>query len=190
MRQPAEALRAGRPRRGAKPRRRPASLFGVDPDTPVVVLPTVPTGNRSPSQNGRHDVRSQPPPPRPLDPGRARAAAYVGHTHIRLRGEQTGTIGVCNARTATASISLRLGTALMTFWSAAASQGVLEAVAAARNGLTAVPDTIAAAADPYGTLAIAVDWTTPAQLCGGSPKPAPPRTAATPCAGWTSTWGP
>ncbi|MDQ1246121.1 MAG: hypothetical protein QG597_488 [Actinomycetota bacterium] len=90
----------------------------------------------------------------------ARAAAYVGHTHIRLRGEQTGTIGVCNARTATASISLRLGTVLMTFWSAAASQGVLEAVAAARNGLTAVPDTIAAAADPYGTLAIAVDWTT------------------------------
>ena len=90
----------------------------------------------------------------------ANAAAYVGHTHIRLRGQQVGAIGVCNARTTSASISLRLGTVLMTFWSAAAAQGVLEAIGAARNGLTGVPEAIAPATDPYGTLAIAVDWTT------------------------------
>jgi len=89
----------------------------------------------------------------------ANTAAYVGHTHIRLRGEQTGTICACMARTPNAKVTVGLGTVLMTFWSAAAAQGLLEALSAAQPLLVSLPDAVPAVADPYGVLAIAIDWT-------------------------------
>jgi hypothetical protein len=89
----------------------------------------------------------------------ANAAGLVAHTHIRLRGPQTGKIDVYNARTPHARVTMTLGTVLMTFWSASAAQGVLEGVSAARNTLMHIPAEMPVNPDPYGTPTIAVDWT-------------------------------
>ena len=89
----------------------------------------------------------------------ANAPGLVAHTFIRLRGPQTGTVDVYDARTPHARVTMRLGTVLMTFWSASAAQGVLEAISAARATLVHLPPTSATAPDPYGQPAIAVEWT-------------------------------
>lgn len=89
----------------------------------------------------------------------AGAPGFVSHTNLRLRGQQAGTIDVYNARTPSARVSLTLGTVLMTFWSAAAVQGVLEAISAAKPTLVYLPQTLPAGGDPYGQPKIALDWT-------------------------------
>lgn len=91
----------------------------------------------------------------------AKAPAFVAHTTLRMRGEQQAQIDVYNARTPHARVVMTIGTTLMTFWSAAAIQGVLEAVAAAKTSLIHIPKALPALPnDPYGQPRIAVDWTT------------------------------
>lgn len=91
----------------------------------------------------------------------ANAPAFIAQAGLRLRGEQRGTIDVYDARTPHARVSLTIGTVLMTFWSAAAVQGVLEAIAAAKVTLIRLPKALPALPyDPYGQPRICIDWTT------------------------------
>lgn len=89
----------------------------------------------------------------------ANAPAVVAHTLVRLRGEQTGDINVYNARSPLARVVVRFGSIAMTFWNAAAAQGVLEGVAAARTALLSMPVAMPVTPDPYGQPAVAVEWT-------------------------------
>jgi hypothetical protein len=87
-------------------------------------------------------------------------AAIISHTFIRLRGAQTGTITVHNARTDIARVTLAWGGMLMSFLNAQAAQGVLEGLSAARTTLADLPTEAAPAArEPYDQPAIAIDWT-------------------------------
>ena len=91
----------------------------------------------------------------------AKAPAFVAHTTLRMRGNQTATIDVYNARTPHARVVMTINTTIMTFWSAAAIQGVLEAVIAAKTSLIHIPKALPALPnDPYGQPRICVEWTT------------------------------
>lgn len=91
----------------------------------------------------------------------AKAPAFVAHATLRLRGEQKATIDVYDARTPQARVSVTIGTVLMTFWSAAAVQGLLEAISAAKVTLIHLPKALPSLPyDPYGQPRICIDWTT------------------------------
>jgi hypothetical protein len=89
----------------------------------------------------------------------ANAPGMVAHAFVRLRGEQTGVIDVYDARTPHARVTMRMGTVLMTFWSASAAQGVLEGISAARATLMHLPAASPVTGDPYGQPAVAIEWT-------------------------------
>lgn len=91
----------------------------------------------------------------------AKAPAFVAHATLRLRGEQKASIDVYDARTPQARVSVTIGTVLMAFWSAAAVQGLLEAISAAKVTLIHLPKSLPALPyDPYGQPRICIDWTT------------------------------
>ncbi|MGD9622384.1 MAG: hypothetical protein AB7G47_19950 [Mycolicibacterium sp.] len=104
-------------------------------------------------------VKATPAPTTTPSTLAANAPGIVAHTHVRMRGTQTGDIAVYAARTPKARVTLTVGTVLMTFWSAAAVQGVLEGISAAKATLLYLPAAMPITADPYGQLTVAVDWT-------------------------------
>ena len=76
--------------------------------------------------------------------------ATITHTIAVIRGDIHSDITVHHARTSDARITLIFGTTLMTLYSAAGAQGLLEAFAAARGAIAQLPHHIpAAAAPPY-----------------------------------------
>jgi hypothetical protein len=89
----------------------------------------------------------------------AATSGLIAHTYVRMRGQQSGNIAVYNARTPHARVTMTIDTVLMTFWSAAAAQGVLEGISAAKHTLLHVPTAVPIPQDPYGRPTIAVDWT-------------------------------
>lgn len=104
-------------------------------------------------------VKAAPAPATSPSTLAANAPAVVAHTNVRMRGTQTGDIAVYAARTPQARVTLTVGTVLMTFWSAAAVQGVLEGISAAKATLLYMPQAMPVTSDPYGQPTVAVDWT-------------------------------
>ncbi|MDA2893374.1 hypothetical protein PDG61_20840 [Mycolicibacterium sp. BiH015] len=96
--------------------------------------------------------------------------ATITHTTAVLIGELHSDIAVYHAQTTDARIGLIFGTTLMTFYSAAAVQGLLEAFAAARGASTRIPRRIAApntaaAPEPFARTTLAVEWTRRPAYC-------------------------
>src|ERR1700759_1116835 len=89
----------------------------------------------------------------------ATPSAFAAHSSLRLRGPQTGTVAAYQARSPHARVTLTLGTVLMTFWSTAAAQGVLEGISAAKPTLIHLPADLPTVPDPYGQPSVSVDWT-------------------------------
>ncbi|MEE6140456.1 hypothetical protein SKC41_29615 [Mycobacterium sp. 050128] len=97
------------------------------------------------------------------DPARSTPAAIVTHTLVRIQGAQDGDITVFHACTPTARLTMAWGGILMTFWSAQATQSVLEALAAARPLvaplLRRIPALPQPPLEPFAQQTIALDWT-------------------------------
>lgn len=90
----------------------------------------------------------------------AGSPAVVSHTFVRFRGRITGHLTAHDARTEQARVSLTLGTVHQNFWSAQASQGVLEGMSAAKATLAHLPSNVGPSdSDGYDQPAIAIDWT-------------------------------
>ena len=69
-----------------------------------------------------------------------RGAAIISHTTVAVAGPQSADINVLHARSNEARLTVNLGSGMMlTFLSADATQGLLEAIAAARAHLANVP---------------------------------------------------
>jgi hypothetical protein len=97
------------------------------------------------------------------DPAQAMPAAVITHTVARIQAEQSGDITVYHSRTPTARMTLTWGGLLMTFWSAEATQSVLEGFAAARPMLAHVtrqfPPPPTVTTEPFAHQTLALDWT-------------------------------
>ncbi len=90
-------------------------------------------------------------------------AALITHTIIRIQGDQTGDITVYSACTPDARIRITWGGLLMTMYTAAAVQGVLEGFATARTAMAQLPRAIPTAttgdAEPFAHSTVSIDWT-------------------------------
>jgi hypothetical protein len=90
-------------------------------------------------------------------------AAVITHTMARIAAQQSGDITVYHACTPTARMSLVWGGLLMTFWSAEATQSVLEGFSAARPMLAHLvrefPPTPRPATEYFAQQTLALDWT-------------------------------
>ncbi|MDG4667932.1 hypothetical protein [Mycobacterium sp. 236(2023)] len=96
--------------------------------------------------------------------------ATITHTTAVLIGDIGSDIAVYHAQTSDARIGLIFGTTLMTFYSAAAVQGLLEAFAAARGASTRLPRRMAppsgpAPQGPFARTTLAVEWTRRPAYC-------------------------
>jgi hypothetical protein len=95
--------------------------------------------------------------------------ATVTHTIAVIRGDIQSDITVHHAATSDARISLIFGTTLMTLYSAAAAQGLLEAFAAARAAMTHVPHDIPAPpappSEPFARTTLSIEWTRRPTYC-------------------------
>ena len=76
--------------------------------------------------------------------------AMITHSVASIRGQQTADISVHHARTPDARIAVTFGGMLLVLYSCSASQGLLEAFAAARGHLNHVPAEIPAASAGLG----------------------------------------
>jgi hypothetical protein len=88
--------------------------------------------------------------------------ATITHTVISLLGDHQPAITVHHARTPDARITVALGPVLMTFYSCAAAQGLLEAFHSARAHSAQLPAALPAVAGTHapGTrITAAIDWT-------------------------------
>lgn len=103
------------------------------------------------------------PNPRNADAAQPAPAAIITHSLVRIQGAQSGDITVYHAGSDTARMTMTFGGILMTFWSAQASQSVLEAFAAARPLLTSlmrqIPPPAQPPLEPFAQQTIALDWT-------------------------------
>src|SRR5262245_41420606 len=96
-------------------------------------------------------------------------AATVTHTVAVIYGEIASHIAVYHAPTTDTRTAWPFGTTLMTLYSAAAAQGLLEAFATARAAMARVPRQITApAAPPYAPFArttLSIEWTRRPAYC-------------------------
>jgi len=96
-------------------------------------------------------------------------AATVTHTIAVVRGDIRSDITVHHARTSDARITVIFGTTVMTLYSAAAAQGLLEAFAAARAAMAQVPHQIPAPAapnyEPFARTTLSIEWTRRPTYC-------------------------
>jgi hypothetical protein len=89
-------------------------------------------------------------------------AATITHTVISLLGGHDPAIAVHHARTPDARITVTVGGILMTFYNAAAAQGLLEAFYAAKLHSAQLPAALpvtAGAHAPGTRITAAIDWT-------------------------------
>lgn len=89
--------------------------------------------------------------------------AMITHSVASIRGQQTADISVHHARTPDARIAVTFSGMLLVLYSCSASQGLLEAFAAARGHLNHVPAEIPAAptglGEPGARATLSIEWT-------------------------------
>jgi hypothetical protein len=95
--------------------------------------------------------------------------ATITHTIAVVCGEIRSDIAVYHARSSDARIGLTFGTTLMSLYSAAAAQGLLEAFATARAAIARVPREILAPStppyEPFARTTLSIEWTRRPTYC-------------------------